>query len=88
MNGYSLTRTLFELVMRVVVLGSVLPIFAGFDAFPPKGSRKVDSCFEDDRNCLLQVVDTSRVVLFVAQRLCSLLSIWRGHCFTRNRHQQ
>jgi hypothetical protein len=45
----------------------VLPIFAGLDAlqivaFPPKGSRKVDSCFEDDRNCLLQVVGTSRVV--------------------------
>ncbi len=65
------------------MLGSVLPIFAGFDAFPPKDSRKVDSCFEDDRNCLLQEFDTSRVVLFVAETLLPVKYVYGGVTVSR-----
>jgi hypothetical protein len=69
MNGSSLTRTLFEFVLCCAELCSVFSDFCRIRCspytvvgFPPKGARKADIWFEDDRNCLLQVVDNSRVV--------------------------
>jgi len=77
MNGSSLTRTLFEFVLCCPLCSvlccrflqdSMLSIYIVV-GFPPKGARKADIWFEDDR------------------KLSPAGSIWRDHCFTRNRHQ-